>query len=47
MAPFMKRLSAFRTTVPGKIIEAVVYAVLLALALIYFTGNGQFIYEAI
>jgi len=30
----------------GRILELVVYAVMLALVLIYFTGNGVFIYEA-
>lgn len=38
---------AFRKTPLGRILEALFYAALLALILIYFTGNGQFIYEAV
>ncbi len=46
MAAFIKKWRAFRQTMVGRILELVVYAVMLALVLIYFTGNGVFIYEA-
>jgi len=35
----------FRDTLPGQILLAAVYAAMLILVLICFTGNGQFIYE--
>ncbi len=47
MAAFLKRCRAFLETPAGQILEALFYAVLLALVLIYFTGNGQFIYEGV
>ena len=46
MAHVVKKWKAFKKTVPGRILELVVYAVMLALVMIYFTGNGVFIYEA-
>ncbi len=46
MADFLKRLKAFFQTPAGQILTAVVYAVMLLLVLMFFTGNGQFIYEA-
>lgn len=46
MAGIMKKWKAFLKTTPGRILELVVYAVMLALVLIWFTGNGTFIYEA-
>ena len=46
MAAFLKKWKAFRQTTVGRILELVVYAAMLALVLIYFTGNGVFIYEA-
>ena len=46
MAGFVKKRKAFQKTTPGRILELIVYAVMLILALIYFTGNGVFIYEA-
>ena len=46
MAAFLKQWKAFRQTTVGRILELVVYAAMLALVLIYFTGNGVFIYEA-
>ena len=42
----MKKWKAFRKTTVGRILELFVYVVMLALVLIYFTGNGVFIYEA-
>ena len=46
MAAFLKKWKAFRQKTVGRILELVVYAAMLALVLIYFTGNGVFIYEA-
>lgn len=46
MAGFVKKWKAFQKTLPGRVLELVAYAVMLALVLIYFTGNGVFIYEA-
>lgn len=46
MADFVKKWKAFQKTVPGRILELVIYALMLLLALMYFTGNGVFIYEA-
>ena len=46
MASFVKKWKAFRQTTVGRILELVVYALMLALVLVYFTGNGVFIYEA-
>jgi len=39
------KLKSFLDKPAGVIIEAWVYAILLILILIFFTGNGQFIYE--
>lgn len=47
MAFILNRCRAFLKTPPGRLLEALFYAALLALILIYFTGNGQFIYEAV
>lgn len=47
MAFILNRCRAFRKTPLGRILEALLYAAALALILIYFTGNGQFIYEAV
>ncbi len=46
MAVFVKKWKSFLKTTPGRILELLVYAVMLVLVLIYFTGNGVFIYEA-
>ena len=46
MADVVKKWKAFRKTTAGRILELVVYAAMLALVLIYFTGKGAFIYEA-
>ncbi len=46
MAALLKKWKDFRKTTVGRILELFVYAVMLALVLIYFTGNGVFIYEA-
>ena len=46
MAGFVKKWKAFRATAVGRTLELVLYALMLILALVYFTGNGVFIYEA-
>ena len=46
MASFLKKLKKRRQTTAWRIGEGVVYAAMLILVMIYFTGNGQFIYEA-
>ncbi len=46
MAELISRLKAFLKTPAGQILSAVVYAAMLLLVLMFFTGNGQFIYEA-
>ena len=46
MAGFVKKWKSFQKTTLGRILELILYAAMLILALIYFTGNGVFIYEA-
>ena len=46
MARFMKKLDQYRKTPAGQVLEAFLYALMLLFVMIYFTGNGQFIYEA-
>ena len=46
MAALLRKLGELRSTTIGILIEAAVYAAMLALVLMFFTGNGQFIYEA-
>ncbi len=46
MAGFVKKWKAFRKTPLGRALEIPVYVIMLLLVLIYFTGNGVFIYEA-
>ncbi len=41
-----EKLKKFRASVPGMILEALIYAAMLIAVMIFFTGNGQFIYEA-
>ncbi|MGN0334673.1 MAG: hypothetical protein ACI4DV_03275 [Lachnospiraceae bacterium] len=38
-------LNVFQETAIGRILTAAVYAAMLILVLMFFTGNGQFIYE--
>ena len=45
MAKFRKKIDRLRATVPGRIIETLIYAAMLILVMVYFTGNGVFIYE--
>lgn len=45
MAALLRWWGRFRETLPGGIVLALVYAVMLALVMVCFTGNGQFIYE--
>ena len=40
------RIKKFFATPVGKIAEAVIYLVMFLLVLAFFTGNGEFIYEA-
>lgn len=46
MAGFVKKWKAFRKTAVGQVLEIVVYVLMFLLVLVYFTGNGVFIYEA-
>ena len=45
MADIVKKARSFLRTPLGRILEAIAYAVMLALVCVYFTGNGAFIYE--
>ena len=45
MADIVKKAKSFLQTPAGCIMELIVYAVMLVLVCIYFTGNGTFIYE--
>ena len=45
MARVISWWRAFRETLSGQVVLAAVYAVMLALVLVCFTGNGTFIYE--
>ena len=45
MKELLKKYRRWRTGAFGQAVEAVVYAVMLLLLLMFFTGNGQFIYE--
>lgn len=40
------KLKKFRESTAGKVFSAVLYLTMLALVMIFFTGNGLFIYEA-
>ena len=46
MAGIVKKWKAFQKTTLWRIAELFIYAAMAALVLIYFTGNGVFIYEA-
>lgn len=46
MAKFMNTIRQFLQTPLGLVLEAIFYAILLILVMAFFTGNGQFIYEA-
>lgn len=39
---FKKQLE---NTIGGAVLTAAVYAIMLLLVLLYFTGNGEFLYE--
>lgn len=45
MARVISWWRAFRETLPGQVVLAAVYAAMLVLVLICFTGNGTFLYE--
>ena len=44
-AKLMKMWKSFEGTLWGTILTAAVYAAMLILVLVFFTGNGQFLYE--
>lgn len=46
MAGRDSKLNKFFASTAGHILLAVLYAVMLILVCMYFTGNGTFIYEA-
>ncbi len=45
MASFINKIKRVRESLPGRIIEVLVYAAMLLAVLAFFTGNGEFIYE--
>lgn len=45
MASILKQLKALPKTPVYRVVEMLVYAAMFLLVLIYFTGNGEFIYE--
>lgn len=46
MAGRKGKLNKFMESTAGHIVSAILYAVMLALICMYFTGNGTFIYES-
>lgn len=40
------KLKKFRGSVTWKVVSAAIYLIMLALVMIFFTGEGLFIYEA-
>jgi hypothetical protein len=46
MAMFINKIKAFFQTTLGLVILGCIYAVMLVLVLMFYTGNGTFIYEA-
>ncbi len=44
-AKLMKAWKTFEGTIGGTILTAAIYAAMLILVLVFFTGNGQFLYE--
>lgn len=46
MAPWLTIFkSKLETTLWGAVLTAVLYAVMLLLVFLYFSGNGEFLYE--
>lgn len=46
MAAKLKELwKSFNDSLPGAVVTAAIYAAMLLLVLLFFTGNGQFLYE--
>lgn len=45
MASLLKHWKTWKTRPGFRALELIAYAVMLLLVLIYFTGNGEFIYE--
>ncbi len=46
MAVFLNKVKAFFKTVPGLILLGCIYAAMLLTVLMFYTGNGAFLYEA-
>ena len=46
MAGFINKIIRYSKTPVGTVVLACVYAIMLILVLIFYTGNGAFIYEA-
>ncbi len=47
MAAKVNKWKAFLATPAGRVLEVLAYALMVILILIFFTGNGVFIYEAV
>ena len=45
MASFLKHIKTLKGTPGYRAMELIIYALMLILVFIYFTGNGEFIYE--
>ena len=45
MDRILKKWKAFQATAPGQLLTVILYAAMIALVLIFFTGEGEFIYE--
>ena len=45
MAEFLKRWARFRASPIGQVLTAAVYLLMLCAVLVFFSGNGAFIYE--
>jgi hypothetical protein len=41
----MKKWEMWKASPAGRVVEVVIYAVLLVLICLYFTGTGVFVYE--
>lgn len=46
MAMLLGKIRAWLATPLGRVAQAAFFALLLIISLIFFTGEGQFIYEA-
>lgn len=43
----IKKFREFKKTTLGIILTAIIYFIMLCLVLVFFTGHGVFIYEAV